>query len=258
MRRGIQRRRVLQQMIEQCKSKSFDPLSVIERIKPVLAARGFVFQDDGKVACPQRNPRHSLWIYFGNSPNRRCDLWHHVYFQYFDFIPSACHECWKVTIRPSTIAELFRLYELQKRMNRPSKCGIDRRLYTHGLYAGFLYCDGFDHGKETYAAAISSIAGEISSGTPVTLKKGCTEFEMRHGPSLEWSVTEEQLRIETVLDKVFISNPRRNTASESLIRHIHMEWIKWAYAWGDSTYRELTNGKDLYPELTTYHAHSTK
>jgi hypothetical protein len=227
--------------------------SEIEKYWPGLAECGFRKQQDGRILCPDRIDSESTWIYTGRMNNRFCDLWHRVFFNLFHLVPSPCHSCWKVVARPETLSQLFQLAELQKQFGHPGKCGIETRMYIHGLYGAYFYCDSLEEGKRVYGNIAESVSEFPGPEFPLILKRGCTEFEMYGGPSNQWNISEKQLELEKKLNEIFIKRPKDNRRSKKAIKAIHAKWIQWAYAHGDPTYRKFTDAQDLYPPVMTYH-----
>ena len=68
------------------------------------------------------------------------------------WVPSKCMGCWKVVVRLKTLKQLFSLLQLQMRMGRPSKCGIEVRESVNGLYGGYFYNHSLEEGLECYSA----------------------------------------------------------------------------------------------------------
>ena len=165
-----------------------------------------------------------------------------------------CHNCFKVVIRPPTLRSLFALMDLQKRMGRPSKCGIEIRDTVFGLYGGYFYNWGLDAGLECYEAVRAAIDAEPELGpdVPIILKRACTEFEMLCGPSDKWEISEKQIELESLVNRWFVRDIKHRTQPEHAIANVHRKWIEWAYACGDPTYAEYTNGKPVHPPVVTY------
>ena len=240
-----------------CKSKD-----VISLIKPLLAQAGFKLRDaDGKIYTETSLAWETPWHHVYHAGHLDCHLWHKVI---FDFVfkalgekwgPSQCQNCFKVVARLRTLKELFALLNLQKRMGRPSKCGKEIRPQVNGLYGGYWYNWGLEAGLECFKAVREEINKDPKLGPeiPLILKRACTEFELLAGPSDKWEVNEKQLQVETLIDNTFVRDIKHRTQPDHAIATVHRGWIEWAYACGDKTYLEFTNGEPLYPPLVTYH-----
>ena len=134
----------------------------------------------------------------------------------------------------------------------PSKCGIEERPIVHGLYGGYFYNDSLEEGLECYEKVCDAV------DMPISLKRGCTEFELACGNSRTWEVTDSQLGFEDMVDRCVVKYPEDHARqSFHAIQGVHRSWIEWAYAHGDKTYLEYTDGWPLYTPPATYHSEET-
>ncbi|ACL06232.1 hypothetical protein Dalk_4554 [Desulfatibacillum aliphaticivorans] len=231
-----------------------DKNDLVSRLRP-LFNMGYTINDRGVF---ERMTKGVAWItpwhHVKSAHNKRCNLDHHIIFDHFGFIPSRCMECWKVVVNPRTVKELFLLLEVEKGLGLASKCGIEVRDYTHALYGGYFYGNSVEEGRNIYEIVRAAVNEHISPEIPVVLKRGCTEFEMKFWPSVSWFITDENREMETYIEDR-VEDPKRvlQGQPDHLLDHIHRKWIKWAFAHGDSTYKEFTNGEPLYPETVKYH-----
>jgi hypothetical protein len=165
-------------------------------------------------------------------------------------------------VRPRTIVELFDLYELQKEMDVPSKCGVEPRETVHGLYGGYFYCRGKERGLERYKQVRELVDKHLSPEVSVTLKRYCTEFEIgavgkdggkHQGPSDQiGDVTQEERDMEIYIEAHFPDMGFQGAHPDHLVAATMMGWIKWAYQHGDSTWQELSE-EPLLSSVVTYH-----
>lgn len=88
-----------------------------------------------------------------------CMLWKGIIFDIFcvnflhkedRFIPQGCQNCHKVVVKPRTYKELLDLRKLQVELDYPSKCGIEERSFSKGLYGGYFYCGGIEDGRSRF------------------------------------------------------------------------------------------------------------
>jgi len=190
----------------------------------------------------------------------KCGLWHQVMFDVVfrhlgkNWVPSKCQQCFKVVVRPKTLRQLFALLELQKRLNRPCKCGIERRETVHGLYGGYFYNWGLHEGRKCYDIVRQAVDEdkELGPDVPVLLKRACTEYELKCGDSDKWTVEPEQLEVEAQLERWLVDDDYEHRQAEKLVHNVHRKWIEWAFANGDKTFADFTDGEPLYPEYITY------
>jgi len=152
---------------------------------------------------------------------------------------------------------LFALLNLQMRMGRPAKCGIEVRPTVNGLYGGYFYNHGPEAGLECYEAVRAEVDADPLLGPDVSviLKRGCTEFELYCGASDEWEVCPEQAGIENLVNKWFVRDIVQRSQPDHAIATVHRKWVEWAYQCGDQTYLEYVNGNPdaIYPRVVTYH-----
>lgn len=237
---------------------------IIEHLRPLWEQAGFRLREsDGKFIGDPRGQIETPWHYVKERWEFDCFTWHHIIFEYISrrlilghsFVPSKCHECFKVVVRPQTLKQLFALEKLQIAMDRPCKCGIEVRDYVHGLYGGYFYNRGLAEGLERYkeVRARIDITEHLGPDVPVILKRGCTEFEKECGPSDQWQISPEQLKIEAMVDQYLAKDDLNRKQPEHVIWHLHRKWIEFAYARGDGTYVEFTDGRPLFTPPVTYH-----
>jgi hypothetical protein len=243
--------------LEECKSRD-----VISLVRPLLSQAGYKLRDaDGKVYAETFLAWDTPWHHIHHSDGLDCHIWHKILFDFVfatlgeKWVPIGCHACWKVVIRMKTLKQLFALMNLQKRMGRPSKCGIEVRETVNGLYGGYFYNHSLEEGLECYEAVRAEIDAdpELGPDIPVILKRACTEFELLCGPSDQWSVSPEQVEIEDLINKTFVRDIKHRGQPDHAVANVHRKWINWAYANGDQTYLEYTNEVPLYPPVVTYH-----
>lgn len=200
------------------------------------------------------------WIYVKPAEGARCDLYHQVFFDLLGMIPSRCRKCWKVVIKPKTLRDLFTLYEYERMCGYPCKCGIETRNSATSLYGGYFYCTSKEEGLARRKQILSFKNEMLEPGTPVYLKRCCTEFEVgvgAKGPSDQLpEMTKEELAYEEYVLNAFAPVTYAVMQPDDMIAHIMQMWIEYAYqyhkATGDETFREFTGGKDLFDSCVTY------
>lgn len=198
----------------------------------------------------------NLWIFAGVDKTRLCKLWKDIYFQRYGFISRNCFSCWKIVCRFDRIVDLFKVEEFQKELNliKPDryvgKCGVETRTYCSwgGKYAAFWYAP---LSKTNTLSEARNIAQEIQAGLikinpklKVKLKRGCTEMELRFGPSSKWIYEDEKHEFEDRLDNLF-NIAQSNEDSEELNCMKRKLWLDQAFANGDQSLREIIT---YYPE----------
>lgn len=164
-------------------------------------------------------------------------------------------------VRPQTLIQLLDLYEFQKEMGVPCKCGTEKRETVYGLYGGYFYTRSKKEGVERYKQVRRLVDECLSPDVSVILKRYCTEFELGgqgdvkgQGPSDQTpDATEEELEMEVYIESHFPRIGSNNSQPRFLIADVIKEWIHFAYQQGDETYKEVTGGKPLFPPYVTYH-----
>jgi hypothetical protein len=229
---------------------------ILLKLQPLFDSNVFYIRDDGIITHKTRLPHSTPWIHVVQAPNRNCTLLH-LYYTYLGIIHSRCQECWKVVVRPRTLRELHVLWELQKTLGLPSKCGIERRDFVCGLYGGYFYNDSLEQGRECYELVRTNVDQKISPEVDGLLKRGCTEFEIckvgKGCPSDGWAVSDEQKALELRLSDLIDETAPKLKQPDHLVESTFRSFIEWAYQHGDMTYLEYTEGKPIYEPYITYH-----
>lgn len=113
------------------------------------------------------------WVHSRIDDERRCAKWMDIYWKKYNLISSGCFACWKVVATPETLKQLFTIHDLQVKMDLPSKCGMERRTNTQGLYHAFWYSplsDGLDGGRILYKK-IKTKLKQHGINIPIILKR---------------------------------------------------------------------------------------
>ena len=195
------------------------------------------------------------WCHAKGTPRKHCGLDHQITFNHFHIIHPRCLSCWKVVVTPITFKQLCQLEILQKNMNVPSKCGIEMRDYTPKHYGGYFYNHSLEEGRERYEQVRKAVDEAIDGGKDlsVILKRGCTEYEMIKGPSVYWHNTAAEEKMLELIDAFVDIGRSNNRQSEMVKNSVRLKWALWAHSNGDFTYKELNNGKSLFPDYIKYH-----
>lgn len=184
---------------------------------------------------------NSPWINVKVAPDRYCALWLPVYRGVYGIIPRSCFHCWKVVAKPSTLEELFKVYELQEKWHPfPCKCGIERRRYrTHsGRYAAFWYTPmtwGLEGGREVFRQVRNKVWKSVGMGVQMLLKRGCTEMEDTFGPSNEWQYPPRWRMYQDLLDSTWDIKTLPLPTPQVQKTYIKLLWIEYARENADKT-----------------------
>jgi hypothetical protein len=217
---------------------SWDPATATMRIQ-------------GPIALNANTP----WIHHKNLHTKHCAKDHSISFNCFNCIHPRCLECWKTVVTPKTFIQLLQLQKVQKKLDLPSKCGIELRDYTPKFYGGYFYANSLDEGREQYEMVVDAVRDEIGDdiADEVILKRACTEFEMVKGPSPFWHNTDDENKILDIIE-AYVDVPRHYRGQSSIVtNHVRMKWAVWAHMNGDMTYQDYNDGRSLFPGYVSYH-----
>lgn len=238
--------------------------AIIRKIKPLLGKEGgyMMRPEDGKfVPIKPQIDFNTPWVHVQPQTTANCILYHRVFFDVLGHIHSYCRSCWKVVVRPRTLEQLFDLYEIQKEMGVPAKCGMETRAFVEGLYGGYFYTRSQEKGLERWNQVREVVSERLGPNIPVILKRYCTEFEISgnakrngYGKSNETpDVTREEREWEFFVESLFGEVVENHSQHRHLTAEVMLRWIEYASEHGDQTYRLFTGGKKLVPDYVTYH-----
>jgi hypothetical protein len=207
------------------------------------------------------------WYFIKRGMFRDCLLWHQIYFEYFNFVPTGCQNCWKCMIvthtDPSkqTVLDLFKLRDMLVSLNMPSKCGMDIRDFTPHRYAGFVYAESFRQGLQYYQLIKAALADNKLRNAKVVLKRGCTEMELRFPDSSKWEHTQYTFDLQQKLDALIGATETPEGPQDDLtVQTVFRKWILRAHGIGDPTWRDALMyegyedpGERLFIPPVTYH-----
>lgn len=199
----------------------------------------------------------SPWLIAHNRKERKCLMWHNVYFGIYGVVPTPClKHCWKVCITRMwddngfetqlDFAHVMTIADFQVEFDWPSKVGMDRRDWTPNIWGAYWYCDSLDQARN-----IKNIV-EQALGTDfvVEIKRGCTEMELVLGDSREWDVCDPRCQAQQDMEKeldAFIFNEIGPMDQQTMIKkNVILRFMYWAHKHGDFTYREfMDEGEEL-------------
>ena len=237
---------------------------VVDLLAPLFRQGWYIDMKTQKFRCEPSISPDAPWIYVNPSPHIHCDLNMHI-FNAAGFLPKECRNCFKVVIRPKTVAQLIRLKELMEtefvKKGLHCKCGIEERNYVHGNYGGYCYNRGLSEGKKNYKVIKEMlherhpVVGETHLyHADIILKRGCTEMELGTGPSKKYAVPHWADELEDKIMEV-VELPIRETPTPKFIAdHTIRKWLEFAWDRGDKTCLEFSDGIPIFPnKIDTYH-----
>jgi len=231
-----------------------DRKDVLGALQPLMDKGACFINDDGKIEFVVRNVWRTPWIQVRRVENSRCSLYSDVMFPHFHIVPARCQACWKVVARPRTVVELFKVLDYQLSKGLPSKCGIERREYTAGLYGAYWYNTNVEQGLDCLDTVRRDLEELLGPGVKVLLKRGCTEMEQAFPVSLNWTITDEQRELEDYIERCVVYPVDDGSYHEPdyLRLRVKRSWVEWAARHGDASYLELTGGRPLSVPYVTY------
>lgn len=198
------------------------------------------------------------WLYVTSPFDRHCSWYKHIDACH-DFIPKKCMHCWKVVVMPKTLKALFQLLSIERKMVEENpycycKCGIETRGDVERNYGGYFYTNSLKEGLIRLEEVREKVYPVLGDDTTVILKRSCTEYERKYGPSNQWDSkrTEQHEIIEERLNQIFKVGYEDLTNPDLMQAHTMVKWIKFAADRGDPTIPELNGGRRIYPGYVTY------
>ena len=223
-----------------------------------LFGAGRYIDIDDKKLCkfPAIDP-DPTWVYTNPNPGVPC-LELKAIEKGFGFIPNKCLDCWKTVVAPRSFHELMQLLDLQEKMMKfdPKcwcKCGIEPRDYVPRNYGGYFYSRNKEDGQKRYKMVRGAVSKEISPDVSVHLKRYCTEFELRLGPSDKYVRPPGADELEEDFWKVVNAEKGALRQPDFIIRNVIQSWMVFAWGRGDMTVMLYNNGEPLFRPSVTYH-----
>jgi hypothetical protein len=154
--------------------------------------------------------------------------------------------------------------EIAESSGHTSKSGaeVDNRR-NQDLYGTYLYFQGLDQARHAFQSIRQNVDDHPDLGPSIVMriKRGCTNYELRCGPSDQYKFDPRLELAEAYLFRHFVANkstnePEEKDQQEKKQRVKYAEWllkmIATAYRIGDDTYKDFTGGKPVFPALVSY------
>jgi hypothetical protein len=171
-------------------------------------------------------------------------------------VPFGCRSCFKVKISTRSLRALMAAKEIAETTPFTTKSGaaVDNPANSD-IYSTYLYCDGLDEARAAYQTLRRAVDADARLGPAVeiTIKRGCTNYERKRGPSDRYAFDPGLEAVEAHLAERFRDERPERTASKAAVTSLRMlRLIRTAYRIGDETYRDFTDGKPLVEPLVSY------
>ena len=138
-------------------------------------------------------------------------------------------------------------------MDLPSKCGIERRPYAPSKgYAAFWYTPlgkGVESGRDLCTKVNRNV--NHMNLRPI-LKRGCTEMENFKGPSDLWEYTDNDERLEALLNATFTAPIDLGLPPASNVIRTLRLWIEHAWLRKDPTVWDFAEKSSFPPPPVEY------
>jgi len=186
---------------------------------------------------------------------------HITIFNELNIIPKRCFSCYKVSIQPRTVVELFKLMvifgELKPPEDNARKCMVECRQKIAGTYKGLIYCSSIDEAEDVKDWIEKLVSEEISNDITVSIKRGCSEYAAYYPeyaqidqdiPVMQYN--EEWQKHEALFDKDYIFETQPVSFNQTSYNlndaKVMLAWLRYAATIGDMSYLKIT-GKTLEP-----------
>lgn len=229
---------------------------IIERLEPLFKS-GFLRIDERGIIklAHQGMDWDTPWVLHGQRLGKKCHLWQPLA-GLLKFVPRECMQCWKVVVRIQTFRDLLVVDQIQQdlvKFNIESKCGVERRAYTHSPYGAYFYTGSLDEGRDRYRM-VSGVLSKNNIEAEVILKRYCTEYEMAFGGTKSYERPIDADQLEDKILRVMEIGPPVVNQPDYLVDHVKKTtWVKRAWQIGDKTVEEYLSNRPLYYKCDTYH-----
>jgi hypothetical protein len=228
--------------------------SIADNLRAAIEAGSLVENADGTLQLADNGPDPGDWITVHHRPPMDCEflfglMFRHAYAK--SAVPHGCQACYKVKVLPKTLRELVAAWEIGRQIACTSKWGIDLyNPYSQDTYAGLFYATGLDGARGVCKAARTAFDADprLGPGLRMIIKRGCSEYEARVGPSDRWDFRSETAAVEERLRTRFRPTGRKRDRASLIV----MRWIEFAFRIGDETYLDFTQGRRLRPPSVMY------
>ncbi|HDZ14486.1 hypothetical protein LCGC14_0646850 [marine sediment metagenome] len=248
--------------------------NIIGKAIPLIDAGALsVRKSDTRLVMNTTTNLKGIWHHIKCGYWNNCNLWSSIVFENIIktlprdewFVPTACQSCFKVVIRPQKLKALFAVEKIQVKMDLQSKSGMEVRPGVFGSFGAYWYNRTLADGVECYKKVRLAIDEDEYLGPHikeyeeklgkdlVILKRGCTEYEQALGASDKWTLSKKNIEFDEILRERIVIDNEVYQQNEIEIDHVHQVWMETAWALGDETVYEYTDGKPLTPPYVTYH-----
>jgi len=241
----------------------FGGRTVVENLQRAVESGKVVRTEGGgfKLAqSPKEGNELALDPYIGRDGDfaAPCTFLNGFMFQYVyaeEAVPFGCQNCYKVKVVSDTMRQLMAVKEISESILCTAKSGAEMNSgLTQHLYSTYFYNWGLDKARELYKAVRAKVDAHPKLGATVRMliKRGCTNYERKCGPSDKYTFDPKLKDIEDYLAPKFADWPAPLLGRKAYDRMRIFEMMQAAYRIGDDTYKDFNGGRSLYPPIVTY------
>jgi len=229
---------------------------LIGKCMPLFQAGWYMDASDNRIKAMPGQDLNAPWVQVRQNPAKPCLFFHQVQAGCLGYIPTPCLNCYKVVARPRTVVDLFKVLEVQENrlLEYFCKCGVETRPTVKYPYGAYWYFNSAADGLINHRIVKVELHRDVDPDMEVVLKRGCTEFEQRFGPSDKWQPCPDEAIWQTLIDQYFDVGNWTFLQPAAVKLFVKRRWIEMAaYQVKDPTYLALTGGAPFHFEPVTYH-----
>jgi hypothetical protein len=171
-------------------------------------------------------------------------------------VPFGCRRCFKIKVATRSLRALMAMKAIAEATRFTTKSGadVDNPANPH-VYGTYLYFDGLDQAREAWRELRAAIDAHPALGPEVvaTIKRGCSNYERKCGPSDRYAFDPRLEAAEASLAERFVDDRPPRGASKAAVHALRMlRLVQTAYRIGDETYADFTDGKPLFAPPVSY------
>lgn len=259
----------------------FDVIGIFE--KDLEPGTGWLYVDAESMKIKQKPAGTAIdhtkpWIFTNPNPELTCNYFQAIFRNTIkhpiQLLHPRCLGCYKVVVKIHTVQQLMYVHQFQvnftkdhRGTDRFCKCGFEDREYVHYRCGAYFYNKGLEQGLERHQQvldglrvvfgndAVSDVPGSYSDGKiEVVLKRGCTEYELAHGPSDKWEMNEQQQALLDKIESCFeIDKKCAFPTPDFVAEHTMFKWMCRGWETGDPTAKLFNSKGPFYTPPVTYH-----
>ena len=226
-------------------------------LEAAIASGDVIRHADGRLELPVRTGGEETFVIKPGDFGQPCAFLNDFMFKQIygqKAVPIGCRDCYKVKVKPATLRQLMAVKDISEEFPATAKSGAEiDSMQNQTVYGTYFYFLGLDKARKVYKQLRQKIDAHPKLGPAVAMiiKRGCTNYERSCGPSDRYTFDPRLAGIETYFWSRFV-RPVRRQAKDVGEAVATMGMVRAAYRIGDDTYKDLTDGKELFRPVVTY------